>query len=223
MSTEQEQATKPEPEGQSSTDPSLPLEAATDATGTAQHGDAHRDEDAAQTGPNDDSSEDERTPPTEPTDVSTDPDGDEDDVDDDIDDETQTEQATGATPAAVADHGPAVPAPRAGWWSRAMKANPTGLWSLILGLCVLEVVLIWNIVQPFVISGRDMALLSTLGVLVNVIAILLAVAASLLGLLGILRRDAPRAMAGIGLGIGFTTLWSTAMSMISYSILQSLL
>lgn len=103
---------------------------------------------------------------------------------------------------APASYAPAAPA---------VRGNPFGLASTVVGAVLLLSLFLQMIVQVGAIGRGDVSMLGIIGVATNLIEGLLAVTAVVLGIIGLTRRGRPQALAGIGTGIGVAMLISTVV------------
>lgn len=85
--------------------------------------------------------------------------------------------------------------------------NPLGLVSVILG----GIPLLFGVIVPFVILAitrlGDYNLIGIFSALFNGLAFVLGVAALVVGLFAITRKGLPKALAGIGTGLGIAAAW----------------
>ena len=84
--------------------------------------------------------------------------------------------------------------------------NPLGLIAFILGLATILVGLMQTIAQTFLLVSSDYTAIGAWNMLFLVLNSLLAIAIVIIAIVGLLQRDRPRVLAGIGLGIGISTL-----------------
>ncbi|TFV84813.1 hypothetical protein E4V99_07155 [Microbacterium sp. dk485] len=104
----------------------------------------------------------------------------------------------------------------------AVRGNPFGLASAVVGAVLLLSLFLQMIVQVGAIGRGDVSMLGIIGVATNLIEGLLAVTAVVLGIIGLTRRGRPQALAGIGTGIGVAMLISTIVWGLLYPAVLSL-
>ena len=104
------------------------------------------------------------------------------------------------------------------------KKNPAGLVSVILVAAALGLQLVSSIGSAALISNAQ-AGYETYGLFIAVFAVLqglVAIAAIVLGAIGLAARDRPRALAGIGLGGGSVILFGLVSSQLTSLLLYAL-
>ncbi|KAA9144434.1 hypothetical protein F6B41_30510 [Microbacterium lushaniae] len=137
----------------------------------------------------------------------------------------QAHRAPAAYPAPAAYAAPASGAPAPATYApatSAMRGNPLGLASTVIGAVLLLSLFLQMIVQVGAIGRGDVGMLGIIGVATNVIQGLLALAAVVCGAIGLTRRGRPQALAGIGTGIGVAMLISTIVWGLLYPAVLSL-
>ena len=93
---------------------------------------------------------------------------------------------------------PASSAPRSG--------NTMGLVAIIAGVLILVMQVVGMIGQAAVIRGTDYAAIQVVNVVQGVVQGVLGLVAVVFGIIGVVQKDKPKALAGIGLGIGLSAL-----------------
>lgn len=84
--------------------------------------------------------------------------------------------------------------------------NPLGLIAFVLGLATILVGLMQTVAQTFLLVSSDYTAIGAWNMLFLVLNSLLAIAIVIIAIVGLLQRDRPKVLAGIGLGIGISTL-----------------
>lgn len=103
--------------------------------------------------------------------------------------------------------GPAV-TPPAAIAPAPQRRNVAGLISFILGIVLLVTMTVNLVAQiALVTSGGYLAMSGVLAIL-GFLQTALALGAIVAGVIGLVRKDLGKALAGIGLGIGIAVLWS---------------
>jgi hypothetical protein len=102
----------------------------------------------------------------------------------------------------------------------ARTGNLLGLVALIVGVVLLMFGFVMMLVQGGLIAAEVYDALGAVSLLNTVVSGLLAAAAIVLGAVGLAQRGRPKALAGIGLGIGAAVLVSV-FSGVLYSVIVS--
>lgn len=104
----------------------------------------------------------------------------------------------------------------------ATPRNKLGIASVIAGGVTIALQLVFVIAQVSFVASQDLPLLSLLGVVHMIVAGLISVTAVVLGVLGLMARDRPKGVAGVGLGLGIATVVGVLTSVL-YTALLSIL
>lgn len=133
----------------------------------------------------------------------------------------------GAAPAVAPAAQP--PYPAAGYPAHAGAAAPRpkntiGLIALIVAIATLVLSTVTLIIQAAMMLQRDAGyqLINAMTTVFTSIGALLALAAVVLGAIGLTRKGLPKGAAGVGLGIGVATVWSILGSLIFNGIVSLL-
>ena len=112
---------------------------------------------------------------------------------------------------------PAAPAPTASG-----PKNALGLVALIIGVATLVLSTVTLISQAVMLlqPDYDYQLVNLVTTVFTSIGGLMALAAVVLGAIGLAKKGAPKAAAGIGLGIGIATVWAILGNLIYSGILS---
>lgn len=102
------------------------------------------------------------------------------------------------------------------------RGNPFGLVSLLAAAAIFLSMIVQLIAQVNAVAGDDYQLLGVLGLVTSVINGIFAIVAITFGIIGLARRGRSHVLAGIGLGVGITTLISTLLWGLVYPLALNL-
>jgi hypothetical protein len=104
----------------------------------------------------------------------------------------------------------------------ARRGNPMGLVALIAGILILATQVFQLIGQAVVIRGADYSAIQILNIAQGVIQGLLGLVAVVFGIIGILQKGRPHALAGIGLGIGASAVLGVVTGWLIFPLIAAL-